>query len=433
MLLFLLSLPDFAKTTVQQWTLNDCIDYALLHNPDVQLQELSVKRKKNDLNTEKNSWLPQISMSTTQQYTYGRSLTYENTYTNTSTGQTDFSLTGKINLFDGLSSLYKKKIAEDLVRVEENNLANAKMTLVLNVAEVYLQILMDMQLLEVVEQQVTIDSLQTLRLQGLLKHGKVSYVDVAQQRANLQSSIASVVENRNQLFTDRLSLCQLMNLKFIDNFSIVKPDEDSLRLIMPDNANQIYEEAVNSYPDILSQKALISSSENKIKLSRSSLYPQLTFVGGIGTNYYKTNGMDNGSFGRQFKNNFCQEIQLQLTIPLFNRFETRNSIRQARIEKEENEILLRKKKLELQQKIAQIHVRAMNAYGKITSYTEAVKSNRESFKLVTKKYECGKATIVEFDDSKTKLLKAESNRLQSLFDFYYQCYLLKLYQNPDKI
>lgn len=425
---FCMSMP-----AAQQWTLKDCVDYALSHNPDLRMQELTVKSKKNDLNTEKNSWLPQISMTTSQQYTYGRSLTYENTYTNTSTGQTAFSLTGKINLFDGLSSMYRKRMAEDLVHVEEHNLANTKMTLVLNVAEAYLQILLDMQLLEIAERQVDIDSLQTLRLQGLLKHGKASYVDVAQQRATLQSSIASVMESRNQLFTDKLSLCQLMNLESPENFSIVKPDEDSLHPIMPDNVNQIYEEAVNNYPDMLSQKATISSSENKIKLSRSSLYPQLALVGGLGTNYYKTNGLDNGSFGRQLRNNFCQEIQLQLTIPLFNRFETRNSIRQARIEKDENKILLKKKEQELYKKIVQIHVRAMNAYGKITSYTEAVKSSRESFRLVTKKYECGKATIVEFDDSKTKLLKAESNRLQSLFDFYYQCYLLKLYQNPDKL
>ena len=156
-------------------------------------------------------------------------------------------------------------------------------------------------------------------------------------------------------------------------------------------------------------------------------------VGGIGTNYYKTNGIDNRSFGNQLRNNFCQEIQLQLTIPLFNRFETRNSIRQARIEKDKNEILLKKAKNDLYHKITQIHAHAMNAYAKITSYTAAVNSNQESFKLTTKKYECGKATLFEFDDSKVKLLEAESSRLQALFDYYYQCYLLKLYKNPREI
>lgn len=168
-------------------------------------------------------------------------------------------------------------------------------------------------------------------------------------------------------------------------------------------------------------------------MCRSALYPQLALVGGVGTNYYRTNGLDNRSFGNQLKNNFCQEVQLQLTIPLFNRFETRNSIRQAQIEKDRNEVLLKKAEDDIYHKIAQIHARAMNAYAKITSYTAAVNSNKESFKLTMKKYECGKATLFEFDDSKVKLLEAESSRLQALFDYYYQCYLLKLYKNPREI
>jgi outer membrane protein len=426
-------LSSSAIPTAHKWTLEKCVDYAIRHSPEVHIQELSVKSKNVDLNTERNSWLPQISASTSQQYTFGRSLTYENTYTDTNTGQTSISLTGKMNLFDGFCSRYKRRMAKDLVLVEEHNLADTKMTLIMNVVEAYLQVLMDMQLLEISKRQVAIDSLQTLRLQGLLKHGKISYVDVVQQRATLQNSIADATEKVNQLSTDKLNLCQLMDLETYDDFSIVKPKEEALLLMMPDNVESIFAEALNNYPTIQSQKASISSSEDKIKMCRSALYPQLALVGGVGTNYYRTNGLDNRSFGNQLKNNFCQEVQLQLTIPLFNRFETRNSIRQAQIEKDRNEVLLKKAEDDIYHKIAQIHARAMNAYAKITSYTAAVNSNKESFKLTMKKYECGKATLFEFDDSKVKLLEAESNRLQALLDYYYQCYLLKLYKNPREI
>lgn len=426
-------LSSSAIPTAHKWTLEKCVDYAIRHSPEVHIQELSVKSKNVDLNTERNSWLPQISASTSQQYTFGRSLTYENTYTDTNTGQTSISLTGKMNLFDGFCSRYKRRMAKDLVLVEEHNLADTKMTLIMNVVEAYLQVLMDMQLLEISKRQVAIDSLQTLRLKGLLKHGKISYVDVVQQRATLQNSIADATEKVNQLSTDKLSLCQLMDLETYDDFSIVKPKEEALLLMMPDKVESIFADALNNYPTIQSQKASISSSEDKIKMCRSALYPQLALIGGIGTNYYRTNGLDNRPFGNQLKNNFCQEIQLQLTIPLFNRFETRNSIRQAHIEKDRNEVLLKKAEDDIYHKIAQIHARAMTTYAKITSYTAAVNSNQESFKLMTKKYECGKATLFEFDDSKVKLLEAESNRLQALLDYYYQCYLLKLYKNPREI
>ena len=172
-------LSGSAMPPAHKWTLEECVDYALRHSPEVRML---------------------------------------NTYTNTSTGQTSVSLTGKMNLFDGFCSRYKKRMARDLVLVEEHNLADTKMTLIMNVVEAYLQVLMDMQLLEISERQVAIDSLQTLRLQGLLKHGKISYVDVVQQHATLQSSMANVSEKKNQLSTDKLSLFQLMDLELPKDF-----------------------------------------------------------------------------------------------------------------------------------------------------------------------------------------------------------------------
>ena len=179
----------------------------------------------------------------------------------------------------------------------------------------------------------------------------------------------------------------------------------------------------------MSQKAAIYSSENKIRALRADYFPQLSLVGGVGTNYYKTNGYENGSLSDQLKNNFSQEIQLQLTVPIFNRFVTRNNIRKATLEKAANEIRLRKSEQELFKSISQVYVRAMNAYSQIESCSKAVESSKDAFKLVTKKYECGKATLVEFDDSKNKLQKSLSARIQAVFEYIYQCHLLHLFQH----
>lgn len=117
MITFFCWLSGSAMPPAHKWTLEECVDYALQHSPEVRMLELSVKSKNVDLNTERNSWLPQISASASQQYTFGRSLTYENTYTDTNTGQASISLTGKMNLFDGFCSRYKKRMTRDLVLV----------------------------------------------------------------------------------------------------------------------------------------------------------------------------------------------------------------------------------------------------------------------------------------------------------------------------
>jgi outer membrane protein len=429
--LALLSCTSSSLSMNHPWSLEECIAYALSSNPDVRIQELAYEDKIIDHNTEKNAWLPKVSMGSTQLFTFGRSLTYENTYSNTSTRQTTFSLSGEMTLFDGLRQHYEVKMANDLMRQEEYLLKQTKMNLTMKVAEAYMQVLLDIESLDIAEQQVKIDSMQTSRMNHLFAHGKASYVDITQQKATLQNSIAKSVESQNQLQIDQLALCQLMNFRDSTTITIVKFEEKDLISMLPAKPDVIYEHAITHYPDILSQKAAISSSENKIKIYQSDRYPQLSLVGGIGSNYYKTNGLSNGSFGNQMKNNFSQEIQLQLTIPIFNRFSTRNNIRKANVEKTENEYRLMKKEQELYKEISQTYARAMNAYSNIESYSKAVESSREAFKLMSKKYECGKATQVEFDDSKTKLLKALSTRIQAVYEYIYQCRLLDFYQqNP---
>lgn len=411
------------------WTLPECIHYALLNNPDIKVQELTYKDKEIDYNTEQKGWLPKISGTSTQSFTFGRSLTAENTYANTSTRQTTLSVSGEINLFDGFRRHYGMKMARELMRKEEYLLSQAKLDLSMKVAEAYMQVLLGMESVGINSEQVKIDSLQASRLNYFFRQGKASYVDVSQQQATLHNSIAKLTESLNRLRLDRLTLCQLMNLDYSENISVAKFNEESLGKMMPATPEAIYENALKVYPEIMSQKAAIYSSENKIRALRADYFPQLSLVGGVGTNYYKTNGYENGSLSDQLKNNFSQEIQLQLTVPIFNRFVTRNNIRKATLEKAANEIRLRKSEQELFKSISQVYVRAMNAYSQIESCSKAVESSKDAFKLVTKKYECGKATLVEFDDSKNILQKSLSARIQAVFEYIYQCHLLHLFQH----
>lgn len=68
MITFFCWLSGSAMPPAHKWTLEECVDYALQHSPEVRMLELSVKSKNVDLNTERNSWLPQISASASQQW-----------------------------------------------------------------------------------------------------------------------------------------------------------------------------------------------------------------------------------------------------------------------------------------------------------------------------------------------------------------------------
>ena len=151
----------------------------------------------------------------------------------------------------------------------------------------------------------------------------------------------------------------------------------------------------------------------------------------MGTNYYTTSGFKSDNFSTQLRNNFSQYIGLNLNIPIFNRFQTRNSIRTAKIQRENQQLQLDNTKKTLYQEIQKVYYNTLNALSKEQSSLEAVKNTQTAFNLMQAKYENGKATITEFNESKNTYLKSESELVQARYENLYQHALLEFYRGKD--
>jgi outer membrane protein len=181
----------------------------------------------------------------------------------------------------------------------------------------------------------------------------------------------------------------------------------------------------------MSQEIRLRATDHSIKIAQSGYYPQLSFSAGLGTNYYKTSGFTADSFGEQLKNNFSQYIGLNLSIPIFNRFQTRNNVRNARIEQETQMLALDNSKKTLYKEIQQVYYNALNAQAKEKSSMEALQSSKDAFTLMQAKYENGKATITEFNEAKNNYLKAESDMVQARYENLYQHALIEFYRGRE--
>ena len=156
--------------------------------------------------------------------------------------------------------------------------------------------------------------------------------------------------------------------------------------------------------------------------------PTLSFSAGLGTNYYTTSGFKADGFGTQLKNNFSQYLGFNLNIPIFNRFQTRNSIRSAKIDRENQLLALDNTKKTLYKEIQQAWYNAIAANEKLRSSAQARQASADAFRLVQAKYEAGKATITEFNEAKNNYLKTESDLTQARYEYLYQQALLQFYR-----
>ncbi len=413
----------------EEWSLRKCVDYAVEHNISIKQRENVKRQQQLQLSNAKNSRLPNLDGSVSQNFSFGRGLTSDNTYTNKSTSSTSFSLGTSVPLFTGLRIPNMIKLNQLNLEASTADLEKAKNDISVQVAQAYVQILYSMEIADVARRQVSIDSMQVVRLQAMIDNGKASEAELAQQKATLAQGRLTATQAQNQYEQAVLTLTQLLELPSADKFTVERPKVGNI-----DSNNEkysveaIYAEALGVKPEVKAEELRLKGSEYNINIARSGWYPQLSLSAGLGTNYYKTSGFKGESFSDQMKNNFSQYIGLNLSVPIFNRFQTRNSVRSAKIERETQQLQLDNVKKSLYKEIQQACQAANAASAKYASSIEAGKSSNAAFRLMQAKYENGKANITEFNEAKNNLMKAESDLAQAKYEFVFQTTLVDFYR-----
>jgi len=412
------------------WSLHDCIEYALSHNLKVKQTALQVEQREIDLNTAKSNILPGVSASASENLSFGRGLTADNTYANTNTTSTGFSLGADMTLFKGLRNKNNIELSKLNLKAATQDLEKARDDIRLAVAQAYVQVLYKMEINQVALRQVEIDSQQVVRLSEMRDNGKAAQADVAVQEATLAQSRLTAVQAEHALRLAELDLVQLLDLPTPVGFSVQIPEkgEPELPSVSP---NDIFEEAVGSKPVVQAQAIRVAYAERNIALAKGGYLPTLSLSGGLGTNYYTNSGSTSAKFLDQLSNNFSQYVGLSLSIPIFSRMSNRNQVRSAKINHQTQQLQLDQTKKDLFKEIQQAWYNAVAAYRKFESSKDAEKAAIESFSLVQAKYENGKATITEFNESKNQYLKASSDLAQARYEAMYQAELLDYYRGID--
>ena len=313
------------------WTLSQCIDYALEHNLSVKQSGLNVEQQEIALNTAESSRLPGLSGSAGQNFSFGRGLTADNTYANTNTTSTSFSLGGDMTIFNGNRIKNNIEMSNLDLKAATAELDRAKDDIKVAVAQAYVQILYNQEILEVAENQVDIDAVQVERLKEMAANGKASRAEVSAQEATLAQSRVSVTQAENNLKLAVLDLTQLLELSSPEGFSIVRPAAEVLQTGLLMNPEQIFEEAVAVKPVIKSEEIRLDQALKNIDIAKGSFLPSVSMSAGLGTNFYTSSGYESNPFFTQLKNNFSQYFGLNLNVPIFTRFSNRNQLKTARL------------------------------------------------------------------------------------------------------
>lgn len=415
------------------WTLRQCIDYAIEHNIDIRRTANAAEQSEVSVNTAKWARLPNLNGSAGQSWNWGRTQTaikneatgdYSTVYVNTNSNSTNMSVSTSIPIFTGLEIPNQYALAKLNLKAAMADLEKAKEDISINIASAYLQVLFNKELHQVSLGQVELSKEQLARISRLAELGKASPAEVAEAKARVAQDEMNAVQADNNYQLALLDLSQLIELETPEGFTLSAPVV-TLELLPLTPPDEVYQTALTTKAAVQAAQYRLEGSKHSIRIAQSAFYPQLNLNGSLGTNYYST--IDR-NFSQQLQDNFSKYVGLSLSVPIFNRFSTRNRVRTARLQQENYALQLDNTKKTLYKEIQQAWYTALASESKYTSSSTAADASEESFRLMNEKYDNGKATAVEYNEAKQNLMKAQSDELQAKYEYLFRTKILDFYK-----
>ena len=431
---FLFCLPAGAQEAPKQWSLEECIRYAIENNIDLKQKELERQKQEVTLHTSKYSWLPNLNASINENFGFGRSESKDGLIVDRNSANTSASIQLSMPIFDGF------KIPNDIaarkldLKASIETLNKAKEDLSINVASYYLQVLYNKEMLKIAELQVALSSEQVTKTEALYNAGKVPESQLYDMKAQLAKDEVTLTESRNNVKLALLDLTQALELERDgENFDVLEPEtgdavEQYMSSIIP--PDQVYDYAVGVKPQVKEQEYLLESQKKMLKVAQAGYYPKLNFSAGYSNGYYHNFGdgdYNNAPFSDQLKNNGQKSIGFSLSIPIFNRFQVRNSVRSARIAIHNRELLMENSKKILYKEIQQAYYNATAAQEKYVSSDKSVDASKIAFSYAEDRYGAGKSTVFEYSEAKTKYAQSLAEQTQAKFNFIFRAKILDFY------
>lgn len=419
----------------KQWTLQDCIDYAMDNNITLKKSQLQKQSATEDLKGAKAALLPTVSASTNQSLGYqpwkdtGMSYVTNGTV-NTKVDKTSYngsySLSGQWTVWNGgrnTNTVKLDRLAEQEADLSARETANSIQE---RIAQIYSQILYLDENVKVNEQMLETSKKNEERGQEMVNVGKMSKADLAQLSAQRANDEYSIVEARSQLLNYKLQLKQLLEITDEMPFDVAVPEISDERILAEiPSLQSVYETALLSRPEIERLQLAVKSSDVNVNIAKAGWMPNVNLTGGVTTS---TNSLSGTGWGSQFKSNVNTQLGVGVSMPIYDGRSTKTAVNKAKIQQLQAQLNLQDQQKTLYTDIQQFWLNAMTNQQKYKAASSSVESAQQSYDLLSEQFRLGLKNIIELMSGKDNLLSARQNQLQSKYTALYNKQMLDFYQ-----
>ena len=424
----------------KQWTLEHCLRYAQDNNITIKKAFLNTEISNQNYFQSKLALLPNLNASLSDNTNFGRNIDpVTNQITIDRVRNNNFSLSSSVTLFNGFQSINNiRKNNFDYLssKYDAEKIAN---DISVNIVTAYLQLLYNSDLVEVSQQKVDVSELQVERISKMVEVGSLPKGDLLNTESQKAQEELQLINAQNQRDIAKLNLMQLLDLSVSESFDIVQLEVEVDENYSTVGNQAVYALAIENLPDVKSAETKLKSSERSLAISKGARIPRLSLLASLGTLYSDANRRlfydslgaiptyQDYPFEDQFNDNVSQAISLSLSIPIFNNWQANASISRAKIGVLQAQYSLQEAKNNLRKTIEQAQNDARSAQKKYIASKKAVAYKEESFQYTQNKYDLQLVNSYDYNNAKNTLFKAETDLLQSKYDYLFKTKMLDFY------
>lgn len=429
---FLVTIPSgiFAK----QWTLKECINYALENNISLQKTQIKKASANEDYLQSKAALLPSLSASSNQNVSYtpwvtsgisGEGFTkssVDKVYYNGS-----YSVTGNYVIWNGNKNRNQVKLNKLTYEAAALDSATQAQNLQEQIATLYIQICYSTEAIKVNQESYKSSLENENRGKEFVKNGKMSQADLAQLTAQRAQDEYNIVAAESNVKNYKRQLKELLQITNDEAFDIVIPSTtDSQALASIPALNSVYASALDNRPEIKSYQNMIDQSNLNIDIAKAGKMPTISANAGVSTS---STSMNKTGWGTQIKQNFNLGGGVSISIPIYDNRATKTAINKANLQKQSSMLDLKNEQTKLYSTIENYWLQANTNQSQFKAAKVSTESAKTSFELLNEQFKLGLKNIVELRTGKDNLLNAQQNELQAKYLTILNLGMLNFYKN----
>ncbi len=408
----------------KQWSLTDCIGYALEKNIQVRKAGVSVSLGELSLQQSKDNMLPSLSASLSENLGWRLETGASDETSLVGSSRTNASLSSGLTLFNGFQLRNQVRQAGLDLKSLQYSADQTTESVSLNIMSAYLQVLYSEEQVINARNQAEATREELALAAERLTLGAIANSDYLQVKTQLASEESSLATAVNNLKMAKLNLMQLMEYPVDESFEIARPDIDAFISTAPAaDAVSVYQEALEVKPQIKIASINRENASIDLEMARAGFLPSLSLSAGMSTGFTEAAEM-----GAQLKNGFSPSVGLSASVPIFRNNQNKTAVSRAKYGITTAELDELNTRNQLRKEVEQA---VLDAESALISYQAALNrydSSVETYNLSEEKFKLGAMNSVDFLIQKTNLTAAESNLLQAKYELVYSHKIIDFYR-----